>query len=669
MTHHHGHLKPGVHFGADGVTFAVVSQHATDMTLCLFGAKGDKEISRHAMQRTPGGVFTLTIPGLKAGARYGFRANGPWQPDHGHLFDPAKLLVDPHATRIDRPFRYHADLGKRGAETCGLVPKAVLEDHKDQRRGKPVALREGGLIYEVPVRAFSKLNPGIPEKLRGTLAAIAHPVSIAHFKKIGVAAVELMPITAWIDERHLAPLGLVNAWGYNPVTFMALDPRLAPNGFADLKDVADALHAHGIALFVDVVFNHSGESDLDGPVLSMRGLDNALYYRHHADEPGALVNDTGTGNTLAVDRAPVRELVLAALRHFVVAGGVDGFRFDLGVTLGRTERGFSPHAPLFEAMRHDPVLADCTMIGEPWDLGPDGYQLGNFPPQFLEWNDRYRDDVRRFWRGDRSTLGAVATRLAGSSDFFAKSGTSTRSVNFLAAHDGFTLADVTSHRRRHNYANGEGNRDGHGENFSWNHGHEGSTSSPLAMARRNEDVRAMLALLFVSRGTPMLTAGDEFGRTQHGNNNAYAQDNEVTWLNWAGRDKSLEDFVSALSSFRAAHPALMSATLLNGSGPGTGKTPDIFWFRANGEEMAMTDWENPESGFLGLVLAVQTHSDIDRVAVVINRNAGKLAAHAPPAGKGMKWHCALSTRPIRKAADGFELPPHSVALFMAKKSR
>ena len=476
--------------------------------------------------------FHCFLKGIKPGQRYGYRADGPWQPEHGHRFDAAKLLVDPHATLIDRPFRFHHDLVKRGTDTHKIVPKAIVERYPDAGSRKIQPLKPGGLIYKVPVKAFSKLNPDIPEELRGTLAAIAHPASIAHFKKIGAAAVELMPVAAWVDERHLLPHHLTNAWGYNPVTFMALEPRIAPGGMADLRKVADALHAEGIALFLDVVYNHSGESDLEGPVLSMRGLDNAMYYRHHADEPGALVNDVGTGNTMAVERGPVRELVLDSLRHMVIHGGADGFRFDLCVSLGRTAKGFSPYAPLFEAMRHDPVLSPYTMIAEPWDIGPDGYQLGNFPPQFLEWNDRYRDDVRRFWRGDPHTLGALATRLAGSSDFFGHGAQDTRSVNFLAAHDGLTLADVTSYRRKHNYANGEDNRDGHGENFSWNHGVEGDTLAPAIRARRREDVKAMLALLFLSRGTPMLTAGDEFGRTQHGNNNAYAQDNETTWLDW-----------------------------------------------------------------------------------------------------------------------------------------
>jgi glycogen debranching enzyme len=661
------HHRPGVQFGPDGVRFSAVSQHATEIFLCLFDKGGNRETHRHAMSRAPGSIFTVVLKGIKEGQRYGYRADGPWLPEEGHRFDLAKLLVDPHATLLDRPFRFHADLVKRKIDTHKIVPKAIVERYAEAIVRKVHPLKPGGLIYKLPVKAFSMLNPAIPEELRGTLAAIAHPASIAHFKKIGTSAVELMPVAAWIDERHLMPHHLTNAWGYNPVTFMALEPRIAPGGMADLRKVADALHAEGIALFLDVVYNHSGESDLEGPVLSMRGLDNAMYYRHHADEAGALVNDVGTGNTMAVERGPVRELVMDALRHMVLNGGADGFRFDLCVSLGRTSKGFSPFAPLFEAMRHDPVLSACTMIAEPWDIGPGGYQLGNFPPQFLEWNDRYRDDVRRFWRGDPHTIGALATRLAGSSDFFGHGAAQTRSVNFLAAHDGLTLADVTAYRRKHNYANGEDNRDGHGENFSWNHGVEGDTRAPAIGARRREDVKAMLGLLFLSRGTPMLTAGDEFGRTQHGNNNAYAQDNATTWLDWEKRDADLEDFACELSRLRAKHPALQSVALLTGRAPHDSSLPDVSWFRANGEAMTSRDWEDPANHFLGLALTAPSRrgSGVDRVAIVINRNDGRLAVHLPRPGKGLKWSPALSTRPCAASGTGFDMGAHSVSVFAA----
>ena len=658
----------GTTFDATGVRFSVVSHHADTVWLCLFDEPGNKEIRRFEMDRTPGGRFSVHVPGLKPGQKYGYRADGPWEPHIGHRYDISKLLVDPHATRIDRPFHYQPELAAKAVDTAALMPKAILEAPDEYPCHKPVKPVAGGLIYEVPVRAFSRLNPDIPEEVRGTLAAIAHPASLAHFKKLGVATVELMPITAWIDERHLKPHGLSNAWGYNPGCFMALDPRMAPSGFADLRAVADALHAEGISLILDVVFNHTGESDVFGPVLSLRGLDNALYFRHHLDEPGALVNDTGTGNTLALERAPVRDLVMGALRVFVSRGGVDGFRFDLATVLGRTARGFSPHAPLFEAIRHDAIVSDALLVAEPWDLGPGGYQLGHFPQAFLEWNDRYRDDIRRFWRGDSHTLGSLATRLAGSSDFFSQNAEQTRTVNFIAAHDGMTLADVTSYKRKHNLSNGENDHDGHNENFSWNHGQEGETPAPAIRAKRLDDVRAMLALLFVSRGTPLIAAGDEFGRTQKGNNNAYAQDNKITWLDWKARNAELENYVAELSALRSRHRVLQSTALLKGS-PVDGKgLPDIQWLRANGEPMQVAEWEDVENRFLSFVLSLPSQGKLkaDQVAVLINRNEGRIHATLPALPKGRIWHPAVSSKAVAAETGGWALPNHCVAVFEVK---
>ena len=661
------HSQTGTTFDATGVRFSVVSHNADTVWLCLFDEAGSKETRRFEMDRTPGGRFSVHVQGLKPGQKYGYRADGPWEPHIGHRFDISKLLVDPHATRIDRPFEYRPELGAKAVDSAALMPKAILEAPDETPRHVPVKPAVGGLIYEVPVRAFSRENPEIPERMRGTLAAIAHPASIAHFKKIGVAAVELMPVTAWIDERHLAPHGLTNAWGYNPACFMALDPRIAPNGFADLRAVADALHKEGISLLLDVVFNHTGESDAFGPVLSLRGLDNALYFRHHADEPGALVNDTGTGNTLAVERAPVRDLVMDALRLFVSRGGVDGFRFDLATVLGRTAKGFSQHAPLFEAIRHDAVLGGSLLVAEPWDIGPGGYQLGHFPHMFLEWNDRYRDDVRRFWRGDSHTLGALATRIAGSSDFFPNNTRNTRTVNFIAAHDGMTLADITSYKRKHNLANGENDHDGHTENFSWNHGHEGETPAPAIRAKRTDDVRAMLALLFVSRGTPLIAAGDEFGRTQRGNNNAYAQDNKITWLDWKSRDIDLENYVADLSALRARHRTLQSTALLTGAAPQGATQPDIYWLRANGEPMQVAEWEDGENRFLGFILSLPAEGKLkaDQVAVLINRNEGRIHATLPTPAKGKEWRPAVTSKPVTRETGGWNLPSHSVAVFEA----
>jgi glycogen debranching enzyme len=640
--------------------FSVISHHADHVWLCLFDEKGEEEIARHDMNRGLGGLFTKQIKNISEGQRYGYRVDGPWEPELGFRFDLSKLLVDPYAVLIDRPFEYCPELSQRGIDTAFCVPKAILQK-QSKGHHQPLKPKDGGLMYEVLVKAFSQLNKDVPKPLRGTLSALSHPSSIAHFKKLGVSCVELMPITAWINERHLPPLNLTNAWGYNPVCFMALDPRLAPNGISDLRKLSDALHAEGIALILDVVFNHSGESDNFGPTLSLRGLDNALYYRHHKDEAGALINDTGTGNTLAVERAPVRDLVLDSLRYFVQNGGVDGFRFDLCSILGRVDTGFSTHAPLLEKMRSDPILSQALMIAEPWDIGPGGYQLGNFPQHFLEWNDRYRDDVRKFWRGDAFSLGSLATRLAGSADFFGKNNAvQTRSVNFLAAHDGFTLADVTAYKRKHNLDNGENDRDGHGENFSWNHGVEGETLDLEICQKRLDDIKAMLILLFVSRGTLLLSAGDEFGKTQKGNNNAYAQDNEITWLDWEPRNRDLEDFVCKLSQLRLRHFALLSTQLL------TGKNADVVWLCPNGEPMQNSDWENPDKRFLTVIFTFEDSpkSEPDKIAIVINRQNVSMNTLLP---METFWECTISSKNVINHCYYWEIPPCSVAVFELKK--
>jgi glycogen operon protein len=622
-------------FGArptgEGVDFAVWSGAAERVWLCLFD--GDVETARIEMDAGECGVFSTSVTGLCAGARYGFRGDGPYRPEQGLWFDPDKLLMDPYAVAIDRPYAYDMRLAlKRGAggDTAALMPKAVVSALPKPVKPKPPLFSPGGLIYEVQVRAFTKLHPDVPEKLRGTIAALAHPAVIDHLVKLNVSAVELMPVTAWIDERHLGPLGLTNAWGYNPVSFMALDPRIAPGGIGELHETVAALRKAGIGVILDLVFNHTGESDEFGPTLSLRGLDNQTYYRHVLGDPGKLVNDTGTGNTLACDRPVVRELVLDSLRHFVRQAGVDGFRFDLAPVLGRNDDGFDAHAPLLRALCDDPVLGDRVMIAEPWDIGPDGYQLGNFRAPFLEWNDRFRDDVRRFWRRDRGMVGTLATRLAGSSDVF--TGTATRSVNFIAAHDGFSLADLVAYERKHNEANGEMNRDGHNENFSWNNGVEGATDDAVILAERRRDLMALLATLFFSRGTIMLTAGDEFGRSQQGNNNAYAQDNPISWLDWINRDQMLEDFAFALSAIREQLPALRDCTFLTGKVGETG-LPDIEWLTEAGRPMAEQDWNDTGRSRLIMILAGK---DGSRIAAMINGDR-RATAMSLPERAGFRW--------------------------------
>ena len=564
----------GAVVGAESTRFAVRSPHADAVWLCLFSESGE---SSHVMQRE-GPDWVLELPGNLAGTRYGYRAAGEWSPHHRHWFDPSKLLVDPYAVELDRRFQQDPRLAIFGEDTADIVPRAIVPSPDQPHPAEPPRFDRGSLVYELNVRAFTIRHPDVPEHLRGTVAALAHPAVIAHLKKLSVSAVELMPIVAWVDERHLKPLGLVNAWGYNPVAMMALDPGLCPGGVAELRDTVAALHAEGIGVLLDIVFNHSGESDVDGGVLSLRGLDNAAYA--HAPD-GTLINDTGCGNTLDFANPAVRRLALDTMRHFVSRCGVDGFRFDLAPVMARGP-GFDPAAPIFAEIESDPLLADRVLIAEPWDIGPDGYHLGDFPARWLEWNDRFRDDVRRFWKKEAG-IGLLATRLAGSSDVFGphQPHSDCRSVNFLAAHDGFTLADVVSYEHRHNEANGENNRDGHGENFSWNNGVEGPSADPSVIAARKADLRAMLGTLFASTGTIMLTAGDEFGRSQQGNNNAYCQDNAIGWVDWESRDLELEDYVAELSAKR--HGRLQSFARF---------PTNVQWLTGDGKPMAIADWED-----------------------------------------------------------------------------
>jgi len=579
---------------SDGTTrFRVRSPKAKQVWLCLFD-EGDAE-TRHAMTRDDDGAhWCLTLDEDLTGRCYGYRADGEWQPDKGLWFDKAKLLVDPHATQLDRRFKADKALTERGADTAHLVPRAVvMREYEWAPKGAP-RFRPGQLIYEVNVRGFTMLHPDVPEEIRGTVAAMGHPAVIAHLKKIGVSAVEFMPIIAWMDEPHLHPLGLVNAWGYNPVALMALDPGLCPGGVRELRSAVDALHAQGIGVLLDLVFNHTGEGDAGGNIVCLRGLDDSAYAR---TEDGVLLNDSGCGNTVNFAQSWIQELTLDTMRHFVARCGIDGFRFDLAPIMARSP-AFDPDAPIFAAMAEDEWLGDRVLIAEPWDIGPGGYQLGQFPANWLEWNDRFRDDVRRFWKGD-APIAALAMRLAGSSDVF---GDDPRTVNFLAAHDGFTLADTVAYAERHNEANGEGNRDGHGDNSSWNNGVEGPTDDPAILARRDADRRAMLSTLFASTGTIMLTAGDEFGRTQQGNNNAYCQDNAISWVDWDGRDLALEEHVAFLSAMRNAHLDWFDSA-----------PQDRQWRLPDGGEIMPGDWESCATD--GLVFGPVEGANAPRIAI------------------------------------------------------
>ncbi|MGE0242057.1 MAG: glycogen debranching protein GlgX, partial [Parvibaculaceae bacterium] len=544
-----------------------------------------------------------------------------------------------------------------GVETAPFVPKAIIERLGSARRRTPAGAPD--IIYEITVRAFTMRHPRVPEHLHGTVAALGTPAVIEYLAKLGIDTVELMPLAASIDERHLPALGLKNAWGYNPVSFMAPDPRLAPGGFAEIRSAVERLHEAGLNVILDVVYNHTGESDVHGATLSLRGLDAASYYRH--DGGFRLINDTGCGNTIAAEAEPALRLVLDAMRLWAIETGIDGFRFDLATILGRGPQGFSREAPFFSGVAADPVLKDLIMIAEPWDVGPEGYRLGQFPPNWREWNDRYRDDLRRFWRGDRGMVGTLATRLAGSSDIFdPQLRKPASSVNFLAAHDGFTLRDAVSYADKHNEANGENNRDGTGTNFSWNNGVEGETDDPVIRSARASDLRTLLASLFVSRGTVMLTAGDEFGRSQKGNNNAYAQDNALTWLDWERADPSLLAFVQSLVALRRAHSSLSADRFLTGLALDDTGLADVTWLRADGEVMREEDWNTPDRHSLGA--AFYDFAAGDRTLVWLNAGRSREIVRLPASRDGGSWRLILDHAGAvdEAASDTVECPGRSV---------
>jgi glycogen operon protein len=645
-----------------GTNFAVFAPAADAIEICLFDPT-ENETRQRLTSRT-GDVLHGHIPGVRPGARYGLRAHGPFAPSRGQFFNPTKLLVDPYATALDRPFAVHPALFELAGsapdphDSAPFVPRAIVSEPPDVVFSPPPFNWTGQVIYELHVRGFTMRHPGIPAALRGTFAGLAHPASIEHLLRLGVTVVELLPCAAWIDERHLANAGLRNYWGYNPICFMAPDPQLAPGGFADIAAAVTALHDAGIAVLLDVVFNHSGEGNQEGPTVSMRGLANDAYYRLMPGDPGHYVDDTGCGNTMQLDHPFTLRLAMDAMRCWVSRTGVDGFRFDLAATLGRRISGFDGRAPLLSAIGQDPLLRTRALIAEPWDLGPGGYRLGDFPKFWGEWNDRFRDTVRRFWRGDAGQVGELATVLAGSADVFAGRPV-TRSINFITAHDGFTLADLVSYTQKHNAANGERNHDGTDDNLSWNNGVEGPSEDPGIRAARLSDMRAMLATLLLARGTPMLSMGDEVARTQSGNNNAYSQDNETSWVDWAEADDMLADFVARLIAARHASPALRGAAVLTGAPLDANGIPDVVWLSEEGREMTAEAWADSNRRTLVAVFYAE-----DRVLVALHAGARDLPLVIPRPRPGMEWRVlADSADPGRRSLnEPVQLKARSVLL-------
>jgi glycogen operon protein len=629
-------LEPGVPFplGATwdglGTNFAVFSGNAARIDLCIFDPNGRREVERYTLPQYTDEIWHGYLPGSRAGLIYGYRAYGPYEPQHGHRFNPHKLLLDPYARRIagdlrssDALFGYRvnsprADLSfDRRDSAPGMLKAVVTADAFHWGDDRPPNIPWSDLvIYEAHLRGLTMLRQDLRPRERGTFAALAEPAVIDHLRRLGVNAVELLPIHAFVQDQYLLKKELRNYWGYNTLGFFAIEPRYLSDGSAEEMRIAvRRLHAAGIEVILDVVYNHTAEGSELGPTLSFRGLDNASYYRLVPDNPRHNINDTGTGNTFNLSHPRVLQLVMDSLRYWVTSFHVDGFRFDLGVTLGREGYGFDPGSGFFDAILQDPILSQVKLISEPWDPGPGGYQLGAHPPRFAEWNDRYRDGLRRYWRGDEGQRQDFSARLAGSADIFEHRGRRPyASINFAACHDGFTLRDTVSYAERHNEANGEDNNDGTAENYSANWGVEGPTDDPAINEIRRRLQYAMLATVMLSQGTPMLLGGDEFGRSQKGNNNAYCQDNEISWFDWEQADseegRALTAFVSRVIALRHRHPVLRCSQYLHGRDQPAPDVLDIQWFDQQGQQITSDAWNNPQERTLVLQRASKEEENV-----------------------------------------------------------
>lgn len=682
------HTRLGAVFDGQGVNFAVFSENATKIELCLFSRDGARETARIALPDRTGAVWHGYVPGLKPGTLYGFRAHGPYDPDHGHRFNPSKLLADPYARSFHGQWRaaketlgYDPEVAEPDAapsqiDSAPFVPKCVVPEPEVKWAGTPAPRRSWSetVIYEAHVKGLTQLHPDVPPELRGTYEALGSDAIIAHLKELGVTALELLPVHAFLDDGFLIERGLTNYWGYNSLGFFALEPRyFGPNGADGFRQTVDRLHRAGIEVILDVVYNHTAEGDHRGPTLSFRGLDNAAYYNLQASHARYYVNDTGCGNTVAVNHPFVLRMILDSLRYWVEVMGVDGFRFDLATTLGREPNGFDLTGGFFDAVRQDPVLCRCKLIAEPWDIGPGGYQLGGFPADWAEWNDRFRDSTRKFWRGDTHSAQELAGNLLGTASVFDHSGRKPfSSINFVAAHDGFTLADVTRYRERHNEANGESNADGHGNNLSDNCGVEGDTTDVAVLNRRAQRVRNLLATVFLSQGTPMILAGDELGRTQRGNNNTYCQDNETSWIDWAHGEAELLAFAKRLIALRREYPVLRQGRYLHGR-LRADKNPDVTW---SGLEGGPLNWR--DSSLDGFCLQIRGSAqtplaDPSTLLIVVNGGQSDKRALLPDPGGDLYWTRALDTAAPEAAKTrvvGCKAQPisaHSLVLFTSTR--
>jgi len=660
----------GATWDGEGVNFALFSEHAEKLEICIFDERGRRELQRIAMPERTDQIWHCYLPEARPGMLYGYRVHGPYRPEQGHRFNPCKLLLDPYAKSLtgavnwsDANFGYRigharADLSMDRRDSAAGMPKCRVIDPAftwgDDRR--PNVPWNDTVIYELHVKDYTMQHPEVPPQLRGTYAGLASAPAIEHLRRLGVTTVELMPVHSFIDDRHLVEKGLRNYWGYNSIGFFAPDNRYAGNRpVSEFKTMVKTLHSAGIEVILDVVYNHTGEGDQLGPTLCFRGVDNASYYRLKSEEPRYYVDYTGCGNTLNMVHPRVLQLIMDSLRHWVTEMHVDGFRFDLASTLARELHEVDRLGAFFDIICQDPVLNRVKLIAEPWDLGAGGYQVGNFPGGWAEWNDKYRDTMRAYWKGDGGVIGEFAMRLTGSSDLYGRGGRSPNaSINFVTAHDGFTLADLVSYNDKHNEANGEDNRDGNNNNLSWNSGVEGETDDAAINALRAQRRRNFLATLLLSQGVPMISAGDEMGRTQRGNNNAYCQDNEISWLDWSlttERTRLLE-FTRRMIALRRAHPVFRRRDFFQGRPIHGGGVKDIVWFKPDGTEMNDEEWNLHFTRSIGVLLAGQGLTETDQrgrpvadrdFLLLFNAHHEEIAFSLPDHAAARRWLTVLDT--------------------------
>jgi isoamylase len=666
-----GHPYPqGATWDGAGVNFALYSEHAEKVELCLFDDSGRREIQRIPMPERTDKVWHAYLPELRPGALYGYRVHGPYQPELGHRFNPNKVLLDPYARKISGTLRWsdahygyivgnrREDMSFDRRDSAGGMLKCEVIDNafswgNDRRPLVPI---QDTVIYELHARGYTMLNPHVPPALRGTFAGLSCPAVIGHLRGLGVTTIELMPVHAFVDDRALVARGMRNYWGYNTIGFFAPEMRYCATGsIGEFKSMVKTLHSAGLEVILDVVYNHTGEGNQLGPTLSFRGIDNASYYRLKADEPRYYQDYTGCGNTLNMQHPQVLRLVMDSLRYWVTDMHVDGFRFDLAATLARERHEVDRFGSFFDILSQDPVLSQAKLIAEPWDLGEGGYQVGNFPAGWAEWNDQYRDVMRAYWKGDGGLIGDFARRLTGSSDIYEPGGRGPcASVNFITAHDGFTLEDLVSYNDKHNEANGEGSRDGSSRNLSWNCGVEGPSSDPQIIELRRRQKRNMLATLLLSQGVPMMTAGDEIGRTQGGNNNAYCQDNEISWLDWnldAPR-LALCQFVSRIVGLRRAHPIFRRRKYFQGRAPRAGGTQDLTWLVPEGGESSDEEWTKHYARCVGVHLTGDSLQETDErgqairdanFLMLFNAHHDEVPFRIPPPAAGARWVVEIDT--------------------------